>query len=259
MPMSSMSKEALIGTATLGVVFTVGVWIGKKYFHPHTLSSLLKSHKMKNDPLMNYVLDHSLREHSVLKKLRLCTLGHPKCEMMVACEHAQLMGNLARLINAKKVLEIGVYTGYNALNMALILPDDGKVIACDINEDYISIGKPFWKEAGVDHKIELRIKPAIQTLEELLTAGEAETFDFAFIDADKVNMDEYYERSLRLLRRGGVMAIDNVLWGGKVLNPDKNDLDTQSIHRLNEKIVQDTRVIVSMLTIADGVTLAIKI
>ncbi|XP_061306998.1 catechol O-methyltransferase domain-containing protein 1 isoform X2 [Pezoporus flaviventris] len=187
------------------------------------------------------------------------TADHPWGRMMVSCDQAQFMANLVKLIKAKKVIEIGVFTGYNTLNMALVLPDNGRVVACDINEDYVKIGKPLWKEAGVEHKIDLRIKPAIQTLDELLTSGEAESFDFAFIDADKESYNEYYEKCLRLIKKGGIIAIDNVLWNGKVLNPRKDDLAAQSIHHLNEKLLRDARVNISMIPMGDGVTLAFKL
>ncbi|XP_032652077.1 catechol O-methyltransferase domain-containing protein 1 [Chelonoidis abingdonii] len=260
MPFFSITKEMAIGTAVLGVAFATGVLAGKKYPFlafgiPRSSTTLLG----KGSPLWQYILDHSLREHPVLKKLRLLTLDHPWSGMMVSCDQAQLMANLAKLIKAKKAIEIGVFTGYNTLNMALVLPDDGKVVACDINEDYVSIGKPLWKEAGVEHKIDLRIKPAIQTLDELLADGEAGTYDFAFIDADKQSYNEYYEKCLRLIRKGGIIAIDNVLWHGRVLKPSKNDTDTQSIHHLNEKIFRDVRVNISMLPVGDGVTLAFKL
>ncbi|XP_068806600.1 catechol O-methyltransferase domain-containing protein 1 [Struthio camelus] len=260
MPLLSVSKDMAVGTAMLGVAFATGLLAGKKY--PSLIFGTPKSSKAvlgKSSPLWQYILDHSLREHPILKKLRLLTADHPWSKMMVSCDQAQLMANLVKLIKAKKVIEIGVFTGYNTLNMALVLPDNGRVIACDINEEYVKIGKPLWKEAGVEHKIDLRIKPAIQTLDELLAGGEAETFDFAFIDADKESYNEYYEKCLRLIRKGGIIAIDNVLWGGKVLKPRKDDLATQSIHHLNEKLLRDTRVSISMISMGDGVTLAFKL
>ncbi|XP_019357913.1 PREDICTED: catechol O-methyltransferase domain-containing protein 1 isoform X1 [Gavialis gangeticus] len=260
MPWFSVTKEVAVGTAMLGVAFATGVLAGKKY--PSIFFGASKSSKAiigKDSLLWQYILDYSLREHPLLKKLRLLTLDHPWGRMMVSCDQAQLMANLAKLIKAKKVIEIGVFTGYNTLNMALILPDNGRVVACDINEDYVNIGKPLWKEAGVEHKIDLRIKRASETLDELLADGEAETYDFAFIDADKESYNEYYEKCLRLVRKGGIIAIDNVLWNGKVLNPRKDDLATQSIHFLNEKLLRDARVNIGMIPIGDGVTFAFKL
>ncbi|MCX7594365.1 MAG: class I SAM-dependent methyltransferase [Fischerella sp.] len=208
--------------------------------------------------LYDYLLSVSLREPEVLTKLRQETAQHPMAVMQIAPEQGQLMALLVKLIGAKKTLDIGVFTGYSSLVVALALPPDGKVIACDVDEEYTSIARRYWQQAGVANKIELHIAPAVETLEKLLAAGETETFDFAFIDADKSNYDLYYELALQLVRRGGLIAIDNVLWSGQVADPQVQDLRTNKIRALNQKLHQDQRVTISILPIADGLTLAMK-
>uniref|UniRef100_A0ABM5G0B1 Catechol O-methyltransferase domain-containing protein 1 n=1 Tax=Pogona vitticeps TaxID=103695 RepID=A0ABM5G0B1_9SAUR len=257
MPAFNISKEALAGTAALGAVALAGFLAGRRYSRLY-FGTFKGSSYEKNSQLQQYILDYSLREHPILKKLRLITSQCRHGFMMVSCDEAQLLANLAKLIRAKKAIEVGVFTGYNTLSMALVLPEDGRIVACDVSEEYANIGKPLWKEAGVDHKIDLRIKPAIQTLDELLANGEAETFDFAFIDADKESYNDYYEKCLRLVRKGGIIAIDNVLWSGKVLKPASHDI-AQMMHQLNEKILHDPRVVVSMIMMWDGLTLAFKL
>jgi len=179
-------------------------------------------------------------------------------QMQISPDQAQFMQLLVKLIQAEKTLEVGVFTGYSALWVALGLPDDGRIIACDVSEEYTSIARPYWKEAGVEKKIDLRLRPATETLDELLAGGHAGTFDFAFIDADKTNYDNYYERSLKLLRTQGLIAIDNTIWSGRVADQSENDSDTVALRRLNEKLHRDDRVMLSMLTIGDGLTLAMK-
>ncbi|WP_026734494.1 class I SAM-dependent methyltransferase [Fischerella sp. PCC 9605] len=208
--------------------------------------------------LYDYLLSVSLREPEVLSKLRQETAQHPMAAMQIAPEQGQFMALLVKLIGAKKTLDIGVFTGYSSLVVALALPPDGKVIACDVDEEPTSIARRYWQQAGVANKIDLHIAPALETLEKLLAAGEAETFDFAFIDADKSNYDNYYELALQLVRRGGLIAIDNVLWSGQVADPQVQDNRTKKIRALNQKLHQDQRVTISMLPIADGLTLAMK-
>jgi predicted O-methyltransferase YrrM len=205
-----------------------------------------------------YLLSTSIREPEVARHLREETQQLENALMQIGPDQGQFMQLLIQLMRAKKTLEVGVFTGYSALWVALGLPADGRIIACDINEKYTSVARRYWKEAGVDQKIDLRIGPALETLGELLKANQAGTFDFAFIDADKTNYENYYERALELLRAGGLIAIDNTLWSGKVADPNANEADTVAIRQLNEKLHRDERVTVSMLTVGDGLTLAMK-
>ncbi|BAZ04444.1 class I SAM-dependent methyltransferase [Calothrix sp. NIES-3974] len=208
--------------------------------------------------LYNYLLAVSLREPEILTQLRQATANHPMGQMQIAPEQGQFMALLVQLIGAKKTLDIGVFTGYSSLAVALALPDDGKIIACDISEEYTSMARHYWQLAGVADKIDLRIAPALETLDDLINQGESGSFDFAFIDADKSNYDNYYERALKLVRNGGLIAVDNVLWSGRVADPEIQDNRTQKIRDFNQKLHADSRVNLSLVPIADGLTLAMK-
>ncbi|UBF24675.1 class I SAM-dependent methyltransferase [Kovacikia minuta CCNUW1] len=210
------------------------------------------------DRLYDYLLSISLREPEILSELRQETAQHPSSGMQIAPEQGQFMALLIQLLGATKALEVGVFTGYSALCVAMALPPQGKLVACDVSEQYTTIARRYWQRAGVADKIDLRIAPALNTLEQLLTAGQAETFDFAFIDADKQNYLNYYDRALQLIRPGGLIAIDNVLWSGQVANPLVQDASTQAIRKFNQTLHEDDRITLSLLPIADGLTLARK-
>ncbi len=211
-----------------------------------------------SDALHQYLLDVSLREPEVMRRLRAETAEHPKSNMQIAPEQGAFMQLLVRMLGARRTLEIGTFTGYSALAVALALPADGQVVACDISEDYTRMARRYWAEAGVADKIDLRIAPALDTLDDLLGDGQAGTFDFAFIDADKTQYDAYYERSLQLLRPGGLAVLDNVLRDGRVTDPDPGDESTRAIQRLNKKLHTDQRIHLSMIPVADGLTLTLK-
>lgn len=208
--------------------------------------------------LHDYLLSVSLREPDVLRQLRDETQNHPSGMMQITADQGQFLSLLVQLIEATKTLEVGVFTGYSALSVALALPADGKVVACDISEEYTAIARRYWEKAGVADKIDLQIAPALETLDRLLAEGQANSFDFAFIDADKENYWRYYERSLQLVRPGGLIAVDNVLWSGSVIDPAARDASTEAIRAFNQKIHHDERVTLSMLPLSDGLTLAFK-
>ena len=209
-----------------------------------------------DDRLYDYLLGKSLREPAVLAGLRAETAAHPRVAMQIAPEQGQFMQMLVRLIGARRAIEIGVFTGYSSLAVALALPDDGHLLACDISEEYTTIARRHWKLAGVAHKIELVLAPALATLDGRLAAREAGSYDFAFIDADKGSYRAYYERLLQLIRPGGLIAVDNTLWSGAVADPDVRDADTLAIREFNDHLLADRRVDLSLLPLGDGLTLA---
>jgi predicted O-methyltransferase YrrM len=209
--------------------------------------------------LSSYLQSVSLRENDLLKQLREETSQHSMSRMQIAPEQGQFMALLVTILKAKKTLDIGVFTGYSALVIALALPEDGKIIACDIDPETTAIAQKYWQKAGVAERIDLRLQPALETLDQLLAEGEANSFDFAFIDADKSNYDNYYEKALQLIRPGGIIAIDNVLWYGRVADSSIQDNRTKQIRKFNQKLHQDPRIMLSLIPIADGLTLVLKL
>jgi predicted O-methyltransferase YrrM len=211
-----------------------------------------------DEPLWEYMRRVTLREPDILRRLREETAGLPTSSCQISAEQGQFMALLMHLIGARRTIEVGVYTGYSALVVAQALPDDGRIIACDINEEWTAIARRYWREAGVDRKIDLRIGRALNTLDDLIASGQGNRFDFVFIDADKTNYGNYYERALVLLRPGGLIAVDNVLWYGRVIDASVDDPDTRAIRAFNEQLKNDDRVWLSMLPVRDGLTLACK-
>ncbi len=210
------------------------------------------------EQLYQYMLSVSLRETEILRRLREETASDPMAQMQVSPEQGQFMALLVQLMGAGKTIDVGVYTGYSSLCVAMALPPDGRVVACDVNREWTQTARRYWEEAGVADKVDLRFSPAVETLDDLISGGEGGTFDFIFIDADKENYSAYYERALTLLRPGGLIAIDNVFWEGKVADPGAQDEETLAIRELNQKLHSDARVTLSMVPISDGLTLALK-
>jgi len=205
------------------------------------------------EAIARYIAEHAVREPQVLRELRKATAPVKWSGMQIGADQGNLLAMLVKLTGAKRCIEIGTYTGYSALAVALALPKDGKIVCCDVSEEFTSVGKPFWKKAGVEKKIDLRIGPALETLKTLKGP-----IDFVFIDADKGNYLNYYERCLKLLRRGGLMAVDNVLWSGEVANAAAKDDLTVALRKFNDFVHRDERVDLVMLSVGDGVTLARK-
>ena len=206
-----------------------------------------------------YLVAHSVREPEILRRLRAETAQDSMSVMQISPEQGQFMQLLVKLMGAKNCLEIGVFTGYSSLAVALVLPADGRILACDVSEKWTAVARKYWREAGVAHKIDLRIAPALDTMDALIAAGGAGSVDFAFIDADKINYPNYYERALTLLRSGGLIAVDNTLWGGQVIDNKSKSPDTRAIRLFNEQLRSDARIHLSMLPIGDGLSLALKL
>jgi predicted O-methyltransferase YrrM len=218
-----------------------------------------RTHTPITDDLAAYIREVTLREPEPLKRLREETESHPRASMQTAPEQGQFLHLLARILGARKTLEIGVFMGYSSTWVALALPPDGKIVACDLSEEYTARARRIWRETGVESKIDLRLGPALDSLDALIAGGQAGSFDFAFIDADKSNYGNYYERALVLLRPGGLIATDNVLWDGSVIDPGDTSVDTEAIRAFNRQLHNDSRVALSLVPLGDGLTLACKL
>jgi caffeoyl-CoA O-methyltransferase len=210
------------------------------------------------DSLYEYLLSVSLREPDLLRRLREETAALPNARMQIAPEQGQFMALLVQLTGARRCLEVGVFTGYSSLAVALALPDGGRIVACDVSDEWTTVARRYWSAAGVAHKIDLRLAPALETLEGLLAAGEAGSYDFAFLDADKENYLRYYELALGLVRPGGLIVADNTLWSGRVIDPSNGEAATVALRRFNETVHTDDRIDLSLVPVGDGLTLARK-
>lgn len=211
-----------------------------------------------NDALYQYLLNVSVREPGVLRRLREETARMPNSNMQISPEQGRFLAMLVQLIGARRCIEVGVFTGYSSLSVALALPEGGRVVACDVSKDYTDVARRYWNEAGVEDKIDLRIGPALKTLEDMIDAEEDRQYDFAFIDADKSHYADYYERALKLLKPNGLIAVDNTLWSGRVIDDTNQDEDTVAIREFNEQLYGDDRIDLCLVPIGDGLTLARK-
>lgn len=211
-----------------------------------------------NDALYQYILDHSLRDDPLMQELREETARLPQAGMQIGPDQGQFMALLTKLVGAKQCLEIGVFTGYSSLSVARALPRDGRILACDVSEEWTAIARKYWKRAGVEDKIDLRIGPALGTLDTLISLRQTNRFDMAFIDADKVNYLAYYERCIELVRKGGLILVDNTLWSGEVANPSNQKPDTVALRAFNEALHRDDRIDLALLPVGDGVTMIRK-
>jgi predicted O-methyltransferase YrrM len=215
-------------------------------------------HNFLPDSIRSYIAEHSVREHPLLAELRAETSRLPNAGMQISADQGQFMALLARLIHARRCIEVGVFTGYSSLAVARALPDDGQMVCCDVSEEWTTIARRYWERAGVAGKISLRLGPATETLDAMLAAGEAGRYDFVFIDADKTNYLDYYERCLALLRTGGLIAVDNTLWSGAVADAADQTADTVALREFNDRVHRDERVELSLTPIGDGLTLLAK-
>jgi caffeoyl-CoA O-methyltransferase len=206
--------------------------------------------------ISRYIAEHAVREPEILRELRAATSSLPNAGMQIGADQGQFMALLVQAMGARNCLEIGTFTGYSALAVALAMPENGRIVCCDISEEWTAIGRPFWEKAGMDRKIDLRIGPALRTLDEL--KKETQSFDFVFIDADKTNYANYYEACLPMLRPGGILAVDNTLWSGWVADRGHHDDVTVALRKFNDKLHTDDRVEIALLPLGDGVTLALK-
>ena len=247
------SITAVGAAGALSGVFFWGYKIGRAQ-KPGDWKSFYQS-----DPVSNYVNSHNTEE-SALSQLRSLSISHREGEMTSGVETGKLLKLLCRAVNAQKVIDVGVFLGCSTVAMAIALPENGKVIACDTNNDFIRLGKPYWEKAGVADKIDLRLKPATETMQELIDAGESETFDIIFIDADKPNYINYYEFGMQLLKKGGIVVVDNALWSGQVVDPLRhNDQKTITIRQLNDLMLSDNRIEYLLLQISDGIGIGLKL